>query len=317
MPAKGSPQYEEWLRQYKLKRQKKIDAEGQSTSRKQKDKEQVLFDSPEVVKPKVLLSKGKKLKVYSKSQNAFLEVEVIRFVPSANKYLVSREDGKFLYYGADQMVDSAPSKVEIAINGKVTKTLKAKEHKTVVPEGTQSFKIEKAVEPVAYDISRNGLFFDSSELETIKNKVKEETKKLEEMLYSKAGHEFNYNSSAQASKVLFDELGYESDDRSTSAENLEALAAGDPESVPALISRIRSNNKLMASYLDKLKNIADRSVDGRIRNFVSSGAVSGRFTAKLNPALVEVDFPEGIEPEDKIYFKHDLEEIGLTQVCPL
>lgn len=316
MPAKNTPEYEEWLRKYRLKRKAK--AETPSETKSSKKAEPVLF--PEMLEkkepPKNLMSKGKKFQVYSKSQGKFLEVEVIRYVPSAKKYLVAREDGKYLYYGEDQMVDSAPSKVEKAIAG-TKSTLERKEHKTVVPEGSRSARIEEFVAPVAYDISRNGLLLDASRIKAIQDEILEESKKIKEMLLEKVGHDFNINSSPQTAKVLFDELGYTADDRSTSADNLELLAAGDETSVPALIAKLRSNNKLNGSYLNKLQAIAESSDDGRVRNFISPAAVSGRFTAKFNPVLIEVEVPEGVELEDKIYFPDDLAEVGLSSVCPI
>lgn len=317
---KGTPQYEEWLRKYREKKKaeaSQIDmfpAESKKPVKKQdssevKEKAKKILDTANP--PKIL--KDAVFKVYSKSQGRFLDVRVIRFNKDVGKYLVHREDGKYLYYDESQMKSAVPDFVK-----GTKKPVKIKsESISIVPEGSKSERIENAVAPVAFSLTQNGLYLNREKLKDMKDSIATKIKEKEKELFDLVGHEFNYNSVEQTRNVLFNELGYVAESASTSADSLAELAQGDENSVPARISEIRSLNKLNTSYFQKLDKIASQSEDGRIRNMYTPHTVSGRYATEFNPKLVSVEVPEGAELEDKVYFMEDLEKVGLQAVCSI
>ena len=310
---KGTPQYEEWLRKYKEKKGLTPDPvlfEVPEKEHKQpqevKEKVKSILDA---TSPKLL--KDAVFKVYSKSQKKFLDARIIRFNKDAGKYLVHREDGKYLYYDEANLKSTVPSDRQ-----KKQPKIKA-ESVSIVPEGSKSEKIEKTVAPVAFEISLNGLYLNREKLNTMKDSISLKIKEKEQELFDLVGHPFNYNSVEQTRNVLFEEFGYKAETVSTSADALAELAAGDENSIPARISEIRSLNKLNSSYFQKLDKIAQQSVDGRIRNMYTPHTVSGRYATEYNPKLVEVEVDDNIELEDKVYFEEDLEKVGLQSVCSI
>ena len=102
------------------------------------------------------------------------------------------------------------------------------------------------------------------------------------------------------------------DGRSTSKEVLDELSEMSP--IPELIRTVRSEKKLITSYADKLIKLASKG-DGKIHNIFDTTTASGRFVASMNPIYAEV--PDAVKTEDKVYFKEDLNEIGMSGICPL
>ena len=311
MAKKGTPEYDEWLRKYREKRKGDTEDEETGRKRRQKVKAAELF-TPEQMEtlPDNLLPKGAKGTVYSKSHGKNLAVEVVRYSPTNKKYLVSREDRKFLYYSAD----------EISLVGKEKrqqkeKKVKVKDSVSIVPEGSKSARIEEAVKPVTYDMMVQGMQVDKEELAKFKA---EYTKRLEETkakMFELAGGEFNFLSPSATAKVLYDEQGLPRvNGNSTSAETLSKLTEITDSELPKLISQARSENKIIVSYLDKFERLSKLG-DGAVRNNFETSTVSGRFATSYNPVLVEV--PESTITENKVYFKEDLDEIGLGNICPL
>jgi hypothetical protein len=319
LAKKGTPGYEEWLRHYREKRGKKAE-EPASTGRKKKVEEPSLFPES-AVETRELLPKGTKRVVYSKSQGKDIDIEVIRFVPSVGKYLCKRADNKYLYYSEEQM-KTPVKKVETK---EPTYTNSKKDSVSIVPDGTMSAKIERAVAPILMEMTFNGMSIDKEALAKARAEadatLEEHKRQLEELV----GHPVNFNNPKETAKLLFDELGLPPKtkktkdgvvvaDRSTAAEALEELAARTGNPVPALITQLRSDQKMIKSYLEKIERAANRG-DGALRNQFSASTVSGRLATAFNPTLVEI--PDSIKTEKKIYFPADLEEIGMGSICPL
>lgn len=320
MAKKNTAEYEEWLRKYRAKRGFKSETVSQQSlnfgpefedikrvahSKKGEEAKKILKPMPEN-----LLPKGTRKSVYSKSEGRNLNCEIVRYVPTAGKYLVYREDGKYLYYGDDKLQE--PQAQEILsqyTNGK-------KDSVSVIPPGSNSEKIEKAVAPVAQQITFEGLVIDKDELSRVREENIRNLEKARADLKKELGEDINPNSTRDVQRVLFEKLGLPRiEGNSTAAEVLERLTEDFPDQkVTKLIQDIRSYNKLETGYLSKLQHLASVG-DGRLRNMFSPATVSGRYSTKYNPVAVEVD--DSVKTEDKIYFHNDLEEIGLKDVCPI
>lgn len=311
MAKKGTPEYEEWLRKYREKRKGVTKEEEITRKKRQKTKVLDLFTPEEMnTLPENLIPKGAKGTVYSKSQDKNLAVQVVRYSPSNGKYLVSREDHKYLYYSADDITLAGKEKRQPA-----EKKVKVKDSVSIIPEGSKSARIEAAVKPVTYDMMTQGMYIDKDKLTEFKDAY---TKRLEETkakMFEIAGGEFNFLAPSATAAVLYDKLGLPRiHGNSTSADTLSKLQAITGSKLPTLISQARSENKIIVSYLDKFEHLSKLG-DGAIRNNFETSTVSGRFATSYNPVLVEV--PEGIKTENKVYFKEDLEDIGLGDICPL
>lgn len=329
MAKKGTPEYYEWLEQYRAKRQKKLQEvetpsarskkpDEATSSRVKKPVQPSLFPEEEKKVPENLYSKGTRKMVHSKSQNKDIEVEVIRFVPKNNKYLVSRNDGKFLYYAHEDLKDLPEKSPEEKVQ-----TLKQGDSVAVVPAGSLSEKIETTLRPVIADLNYEGLIIDKDEVNSMIEDTEKQMYDVKEKLKQLAGREINPNASRDLAALLYDEMHYPLvNGRSTSEDTLEALAMTTSSAVPdnvraelpnAIIS-FRKSSKLLKSYLYKLRDIASIG-DGKIYNMFDTTALSGRFTTAYNPVAVEI--PDSVKTEKKIYFQEDLNEIGLGSVCPI
>ena len=318
MAKKGTAEYEEWLRKYRAKKGYPMEEnvpqqtlhfgpEFEPTRRILEKKKKPVVEH---AIPENLIPKGTRKAVYSKSEGRNLNCEIVRYVPSAGKYLVYREDGKYLYYGDDKLQDPTPEEITAKYtNGK-------KDSISVIPPGSASERIEKAVLPVTQSITREGLSIDKEELARLREENIRNIEAAREKLFEIAGKEINPNSAKDVQKLLFEDLGLPRlEGNSTAAEVLERLSEQFPEQeAPALIQAIRSYNKLETGYFSKLARLASLG-DGKLRNVFNPATVSGRFSTEFNPVSVEV--PDEIKTEDKVYFPADLAEIGLSDVCPL
>jgi DNA polymerase-1 len=124
-------------------------------------------------------------------------------------------------------------------------------------EGLQDLfsQVEMPLEPVLFEMSRNGVKIDISALESLLLDVDKRLALADAKILEIAGHEFNLNSPSQVAKVLFDELklpalkktktGY-----STNEEVLEKLS--DKYPVAALLLEYRYLHKLKTTYIGPL-----------------------------------------------------------------
>lgn len=324
MPKKGTPEYAKWLEEYRRKRQKKAEEPSEPRAKK------ILADEPAHPKSKVaepfmfskeemgaeLLPKGSKFMVHSKHQDKDLEVEVIRYRPSAGKYLVHRADGKYLYYSRDDMKPIQKEEKPKEVVEIKTPVMGGKQDSvSIVPENSQDAKIEKFVAPVTFDMMSHGMHIDKDLIKAKREEINSRLLDSKKKLFDLVGEEFNYKNPKEAATVLYDKLNLSQiEGRSTSKDVLSKLAEQTGSEVPELISYCRSQDKLITSYLDKFERLANLG-DGNVRNVFSPSTVSGRFATSYNPIAVEVD--NSVKTENKVYFKEDLHEIGLDDVCPI
>ncbi|MCR4673838.1 MAG: DNA polymerase I [Lachnospiraceae bacterium] len=132
-----------------------------------------------------------------------------------------------------------------------------------------------------YDMEREGIICNRSELEDYGKTLKEGIDKLEASIYEACGEEFNINSPKQLGVILFEKLGFEGGKKtktgySTAADVLEKLAPKYP--VIHDILEYRTLSKLKSTYADGLdKCIED---DGRIHTtFQQMVTATGRLSS--------------------------------------
>lgn len=153
-------------------------------------------------------------------------------------------------------------------------------------------QIELPVSNVLYQMEKNGVLIDRSELARQSHELGERMIKLENQAYELAGHPFNLNSPKQLQEILFDELQIptkglkktSSGGISTNEAVLEKLALDYP--LPKIILENRSLAKLKNTYLDKLPLQVEK--DGRVHTtYAQAVAITGRL-ASNNPNLQNI-----------------------------
>ena len=140
--------------------------------------------------------------------------------------------------------------------------------------------------PVVYSLFRiehRGIKVDKKLLEKMSKELGDEHAKLEQEMYSMAGHEFNIGSPAQLSEVLFTELqlpvaGVKKGKTaySTDQKTLDKLRGQHP--IIELIERTRELAKLKNTYVDTLPLLADKH-DRIHTTFNQDVAATGRLSS--------------------------------------
>lgn len=153
--------------------------------------------------------------------------------------------------------------------------------------------VEMPLVRVLVDMECHGVAFDRSALTEVRQTVTEGLHRLEQEIYQHAGYEFNINSPAQLSEVLFDKLGLptkktsktKQGNYSTAVHVLEALEAEHPI-IPCLLEQ-RSLQKLLSTYVDQLPAMVNPAT-GRIHtDFSQTTAETGRLSSS-NPNLQNI-----------------------------
>lgn len=134
-----------------------------------------------------------------------------------------------------------------------------------------------------YGIEHRGIKVDKQLLEKMSTELGDEHAKLEQEMYSMAGHEFNIGSPAQLSEVLFTELqlpvaGVKKGKTaySTDQKTLDKLRGQHP--IIELIERTRELAKLKNTYVDTLPLLADKH-DRIHTTFNQDVAATGRLSS--------------------------------------
>ena len=148
--------------------------------------------------------------------------------------------------------------------------------------------------PVLAEMEIAGVGLDLDFLATFSDGLAKRLATIESEIYSKAGHEFNVNSTQQLSAVLFDELGMKPPDRtrrtasghySTAAAVLIELRQAHP--IVELILEQREIAKLKSTYADSLQAQMNPET-GRVHtSYNPTGSVTGRL-ASSDPNLQNI-----------------------------
>lgn len=137
----------------------------------------------------------------------------------------------------------------------------------------------------------NGVLVDRDLLKEFSETLRDELIELEDMIYEKAGTEFNINSPKQLGEVLFDKMGLPAGKKTktgqySTAESVLKKLASDYE-MPDLILEYRALKKLKSTYVDALPKLIHEET-GRIHtDFNQSIAATGRLTSS-NPNLQNI-----------------------------
>jgi DNA polymerase-1 len=151
-------------------------------------------------------------------------------------------------------------------------------------------EVEMPLVEVLTELETNGITVDVPLLNRLSQQFGEHLARLEQEIYSLAGHPFNINSVKQLQEVLFDELNLPvikktQTGRSTDVEVLEELATKHP--LPAKLLDYRQYNKLKGTYIDALPTMVHPGT-GRVHaSFRQDVAATGRLSSE-NPNLQNI-----------------------------
>ena len=136
-----------------------------------------------------------------------------------------------------------------------------------------------------------GIHLSPERIGALKEDIDGKVDELVGRISSKAGHEFNLNSTMQLSRVLFEEMGFSARKRtnkgfSTDTATLESLRGEDETGIIEDILMYRQLSKLKSTYIDVLPALADSN--GRIHtSFLQTGTATGRLSSR-NPNLQNI-----------------------------
>jgi DNA polymerase-1 len=143
-------------------------------------------------------------------------------------------------------------------------------------------KVEMPLIPVLATVEATGVTLDLDYLQEMSNKLGKDLKKLEEIIFTLAGEEFNLNSPAQLSKILFEKLKLPTKKRtktgfSTDADVLESLAK--KFELPKILLDYRELSKLKSTYVDALPKLVNPRT-GRVHtSYNQAVAATGRLSS--------------------------------------
>jgi DNA polymerase-1 len=144
--------------------------------------------------------------------------------------------------------------------------------------------LELPLVPVLTRMERRGIRIDLEMLHAMSQTMGAQIAELEKKIYAEAGEEFNINSPAQLSVILFEKLQYpvlkktqKTKSSSTGMEVLKDLASHG-YAVPQLILEHRELHKLKSTYVDALPQLV--GTDRRVRSsFNQAVAATGRLSS--------------------------------------
>lgn len=150
--------------------------------------------------------------------------------------------------------------------------------------------VEMPLAPVLADMELRGVAVDTDYLATLSVQLNDSIRKLEQEIYSLAGHEFNIGSPKQIQTVLFEEMQLPAGKKtktgfSTDAETLEALSVMYP--IVAAILRWRELSKLKSTYADALPKLINRKT-GRIHTSLNQAVTTTGRLSSSEPNLQNI-----------------------------
>jgi len=143
------------------------------------------------------------------------------------------------------------------------------------------YDIEMPLSLVLFDMEKEGVILDKEALKEYGEKLKIRIDELEQLIYEKAGVEFNINSPKQLGEVLYEKMGIPGGKKtktgySTAADVLEKLAGEHP--VVSDILEYRGLAKLKSTYADGLYHCVKE--DGKIHTtFNQTITATGRISS--------------------------------------
>lgn len=153
-------------------------------------------------------------------------------------------------------------------------------------------EIELPLIPIVDRMHEVGVRLDVDYLQDLSLSYHKELSKLEKLIYSSAGVEFNINSPKQLGDVLFEKLGLaksgikktSTGQRSTRESELQKLK-GEHEVIEYILE-YRALQKLVSTYIDVLPKLTDEN--NRLHaEFIQDGTTTGRMSSQ-NPNLQNI-----------------------------
>lgn len=150
------------------------------------------------------------------------------------------------------------------------------------------YEIEMPLINVLVEMELNGVYFDREYLKELSDKYQKKMDELKEKIFEIAGEEFNVNSSAQISYILFEKLKIPASKKtatgkySTNAEVLEELA--DEHEIARIILEYRKYQKLKSTYIDSIPGEINSKTKRVHSTFHQAGTSTGRLSSS-NPNL--------------------------------
>ena len=135
------------------------------------------------------------------------------------------------------------------------------------------------------DIEQTGLWLDQERLATRRVEIQKNIDKVKKKLIKEVGHDINWNSTQQLSRVLFEELKLPvilitKGGANSTAESVLLRLAAEGHKVPKLVLEYREWFKYESTYLGTW---AEKMHDGRMHaNYKLSGTVTGRLSSGKN-----------------------------------
>ena len=169
-----------------------------------------------------------------------------------------------------------------ATNGAADSTMK---HKLNYTE-----KLDRDLDPILRQMEKNGILLDVPFIQKLNKKISTELKELTNTIHRQAGKDFNINSPAQLSDILFKTIhlptaGIKKTKTaySTAVSELEKLA--DQHPIIRHILRYRAIEKIRNTYLETLPNLVDKN--NRIHTTYAQDTSTGRLSSS-NPNMQNI-----------------------------
>lgn len=123
-----------------------------------------------------------------------------------------------------------------------------------------------------------GIMVDREYLQSLANKLRDETQILEQEMYQLAGRQFNPRSPKQLAQLLYHDLGLPIPHGRWSTDENALTAIQEFHALPAKILEYRGKLKMLRTYVEALLDAADDA--GRVHtNFNLHGTLTGRLSS--------------------------------------
>ncbi len=149
--------------------------------------------------------------------------------------------------------------------------------------------IELPLAGVLSSMEINGVNFDSSKIDDLKDEIEIKLNKISSDIYNMAGMEFNISSPAQVSDVLFNKLGIspiKKGKKSTSTAHLVLTKLIGVHPIVELIIEYRNLKKLYTTYLEPLKGYVME--DGKIHTIFKQNVTRTGRLSSVDPNLQNI-----------------------------
>ena len=154
---------------------------------------------------------------------------------------------------------------------------------------------EKVEFPLIYvlaDVERNGVKIDVDALKTFSLSLEKDIKRLEELIFEKAGVQFNIASPKQLGEVLFDKLALDPKAKKTKTGQYKTgedvlLALANKSDIVKDILDFRQLQKLKSTYVDALPDLINNETGLIHTSYNQAVAATGRLSS-TNPNLQNI-----------------------------